>query len=78
MTTKTTYAGVSGMFANDNSCKLKPMMTAREVMQILQVSRPTLRRYVQRGILKQIHLSDRNVRFFFEDVQQIADNGRKD
>jgi predicted DNA-binding transcriptional regulator AlpA len=52
MSEQENYVGVNAVFAADNSQKLKPMMTAREVMQILQISRPTLRRYAQKGILK--------------------------
>ena len=78
MSEQENYVGVNAVFAADNSQQLKPMMTAREVMQILQISRPTLRRYAQKGILKQIRFSERNVRFSFGDVQKIANNSRKD
>ena len=45
------------------------LVNAKEACGILGVSRPTLRDYVRRGVLEQINISSRKVRF---DEQQIC------
>lgn len=67
--TKKAMAGVTTEITGDKSEKLNPMMTAHEVMQILQVSRPTLRKYARQGLLNEVRLSERNIRFCFNQVQ---------
>ncbi|MCQ2353264.1 MAG: helix-turn-helix domain-containing protein [Victivallaceae bacterium] len=50
-------------------------INAREAMEILQVSRPTLRKLVKNGNLQQINLSSRRVRFNEAAVRELAANG---
>lgn len=44
-------------------------------MELLGISRPTLRAYVRQGLLTQINLSSRKVRFAQEQVEQLASYG---
>ncbi len=61
------------------SCKQsntrRHLINAREAMEILGVSRPTLRSYVKQGQLEQVNFSSRKARFDFEEVQRFANNG---
>lgn len=52
------------------------LIKAAEAMEILQVSRPTLRSYVQQGALTQLNYSSRKVRFDEAEVRALACNGR--
>ena len=51
------------------------LISAQQAMGILKVSRPTIRTYVQRGLLHQITLSARKIRFDEEDVYELAYRG---
>lgn len=51
------------------------LINAREVMELLCISRPTLRFYVRKGYLQQINFSSRKARFDADDVQRFANNG---
>ena len=51
------------------------LITAREAMAVLAVSRPTLRFYVKQGYLQQINFSSRKARFDADEVQRFANNG---
>ena len=59
-------------------CRSKPrrsVISARTAMEILRISRPTLRAYVERGFLTQINMTARKVRFDQEQVEQFASYG---
>ena len=51
------------------------LIGARQAMEILGVSRPTLRAYVKQGFIEQIAFSSRKIRFDETDVRRFADNG---
>jgi len=51
------------------------LIGARQAMEILGVSRPTLRAYVKQGFISQIGFSSRKVRFDEEEIRLFADNG---
>jgi len=51
------------------------LIGARQAMEILGVSRPTLRAYVKQGLIKQIAFSSRKVRFDEIEIRRFADNG---
>ena len=53
----------------------KKQISAKQAMEILGVSRPTLRRLAQDGAIKQINLSCRKVRFDEKAVLEFAANG---
>ena len=61
------------------SCK-QPMarrhlINAKRAMEILGISRPTLRAYVKSGRLPQIKLSQRKIRFDENEVLHFANTG---
>jgi len=51
------------------------LIGARQAMEILGVSRPTLRKLVHQGLLTQIAFSSRKMRFDEEEIRRFADNG---
>lgn len=51
------------------------LINAREAMELLSISRPTLRAYAKRGYLQQFNFSSRAARFDFAEVQRLANNG---
>ena len=51
------------------------LIGARQAMEILGVSRPTLRGYVKQGFITQIGFSSRKVRFDEDQIRNFADNG---
>ena len=51
------------------------LIGARKAMEILGVSRPTLRSYMKQGFITQIAFSSRKVRFDEDEIQHFADNG---
>lgn len=51
------------------------LIGARQAMEILGVSRPTLRGYVKQGFVSQIGFSSRKVRFDEDEIRSFADNG---
>ena len=51
------------------------LIGARQAMEILGVSRPTLRAYVKQGFISQIGFSSRKVRFDEDEIRRFADNG---
>lgn len=51
------------------------LVGARQAMEILGVSRPTLRAYVKQGFISQIGFSSRKVRFDEDEIRRFADNG---
>ena len=53
----------------------RSLIGARKVMEILQISRPTLRAYVKSGALTQINYSPRKVRFDEEEVRNFSYSG---
>lgn len=50
----------------------RKLIGAKEAMNILQISRPTLRNYVKIGALEQINFSKRKVRFDENSVQYLS------
>ena len=53
----------------------RKLVSAKEAQAMLGVSRPTLRAYVKRGVLEQINLSSRKVRFDEQEVSRLAYGG---
>ena len=51
------------------------LIGARQAMEILGVSRPTLRAYAKQGLITQIAFSSRKIRFDEDNVRSFADNG---
>ena len=51
------------------------LIGARQAMEILGVSRPTLRSYMKQGFITQIAFSSRKVRFDENEIRRFADNG---
>ena len=48
------------------ACKSRPkrkLISAKTAMEMLQVSRPTLRQYAKDGLIHQINISSRKIRF---------------
>ena len=48
---------------------LRMVISAKEAMRILGISRPTLSAYVHQGLLTQINVSARKVRFAQDEVE---------
>ena len=61
------------------SCKQptvrRHLVSAKRAMEILGISRPTLRAYVKSGFLTQIKLSQRKIRFDESEVLHFANTG---
>lgn len=61
------------------SCKQpvvrRHLISAKKAMEILGISRPTLRAYVVCGYLTQINLSPRKIRFDEDEVLHFANTG---
>ena len=60
------------------ACRMKQrreVITAKRATELLGISRPTLRAYVRQGLLTQINISSRKVRFAQEQVEQLASYG---
>ena len=60
------------------ACRTRPqrkVINAKKAMEILSVSRPTLREYVKRGLLRQINISSRKIRFDQAEVEKLASYG---
>ena len=53
----------------------RSLIGAKKVMDILQISRPTLRAYVKSGTLTQINYSPRKVRFDEDEVYNFLYSG---
>jgi len=51
------------------------LIGARQAMDILGVSRPTLRSYMKHGFITQIAFSSRKVRFDEDEIRRFASNG---
>lgn len=72
---------VSGEHADSilRSCKQptvrRHLVNAKKAMEILGISRPTLRAYVKSGRLTQIKLSQRKTRFDEDEVLHFANMG---
>ncbi|MBO4619999.1 MAG: hypothetical protein J5654_07805 [Victivallales bacterium] len=56
----------------------RKLINAKRALEILEVSRPTLRSYVKQGKLTQINLSSRKVRFDEQEVLHLTTNGARD
>lgn len=55
--------------------RCRKLLTAKEVMKILEISRPTLRAYAKSKKLEQINISTRKVRFDEASVLRLANMG---
>ena len=72
---------VSGEHADSilRSCKQstvrRHLVNAKRAMEILGISRPTLRAYVKGGYLTQIKLSQRKIRFDEDELLHFANVG---
>ena len=72
---------VSGEHADSilRSCKQptvrRHLVNAKRAMEILGISRPTLRAYVKSGYLTQIKLSQRKIRFDEDELLHFANAG---
>ena len=72
---------VSGEHADSilRSCKQptvrRHLVSAREAMSLLGVSRPTLRAFVQRGCITQIKLSQRKIRYDEAEILRFVNSG---
>ena len=53
----------------------RKLINAKEACEILGISRPTLREYAKRGVLEQINVSSRKVRFDEMAVNRLAYHG---
>ena len=53
----------------------RKIINAKEACNILDISRPTLREYVRKGVLEQINVSSRKVRFDEVQVSHLANCG---
>ena len=51
------------------------LVSAKRAMEILGISRPTLRAYVKNGCLSQIKLSQRKIRFDESEILHFANTG---
>ena len=62
-----------------HSCKQpvvrRHLVNAKRAMEILGISRPTLRAYVKNGCLTQIKLSQRKIRYDESEVLHFANTG---
>ena len=59
------------------ACKMQgvgkcKMILAKEAMQILDISRPTLRRLTRSGKLHEVKATPRKTRFFLDEVEALA------
>ena len=61
------------------SCKQptvrRHLVNAKKAMEILGISRPTLRAYVKNGCLTQVNLSQRKIRFDEDEILHFANVG---
>ena len=55
--------------------KRKKLLLRKDVLSILGVSEPTLRKYIRRGYLPEIKLSCRKSRFDYDQVMLFAEQG---
>ncbi len=58
--------------ATQQSIPKRKLINAKAAMELLGVSRPTLREYVRRGVLEQVNISSRKVRFDEKEVSRLA------
>jgi predicted DNA-binding transcriptional regulator AlpA len=56
----------------------KPRMgTRKEAMEILGISRPTIGRWIKKGIITPIYLSPSKVRFDLNEIEWYAEHGSR-
>ncbi len=53
----------------------KRLILRKEVLQILGISIPTLRKYIRMGLVNEIKLSKRKSRFDYDEIIRFAENG---
>ena len=61
--------------AAQKSVPKRKLLTAKEAQEVLGISRVTLREYARRGVLSQINISRRKVRFDEQEVYRLAYSG---
>jgi hypothetical protein len=56
----------------------KKLLTPKEVCEILKIGRSTYQRYVDAGIIEQIHLGKNNSRAFVKraEIERLLDEGK--
>jgi excisionase family DNA binding protein len=65
-----------GKFIEPSDKPLPQLLTSYEVMEILKISKSSLRRMLDRGDLPIVHLLQRQIRFRLEDVEKLIERGR--
>ncbi|MBR6056648.1 MAG: helix-turn-helix domain-containing protein [Victivallales bacterium] len=60
---------------NGTNTRRKKMINRKEVMQLLAVSAPTLRKLIKSGKITEIKISSRKSRFDYEQVVSFLENG---
>ncbi len=63
------------MRATRQTTPKRKLINAKTACEILGISRPTLREYVRKGVLEQINISSRKVRFDEMQVSHLANCG---
>ena len=61
--------------ATRQSVPKRKLISAKAAMELLGISRPTLREYVKHGVLEQVNVSSRKVRFDEQEVSRLAYGG---
>jgi excisionase family DNA binding protein len=51
--------------------EIEPMLTSKEVMEVLKITNSTLYRLIDQGVLKKVKIG-RNVRFRAEDIRRFT------
>ena len=60
----------------DRPNEVRDLISAKETMRMLQVSRPTLRTYAAEGKIVQVNLSPRRIMFDRASVEAFINQGR--
>lgn len=69
---------MKGILSLVSEKKLKPRMgTRKEAMEILGISRPTIGRWIKKGIITPIYLSSSKVRFDLNEIEWYAEHGSR-
>lgn len=53
----------------------RKMIKRKEVLALLGVSRPTLLQYIRDKKVREVRLSSRKVRFYYDEILDFAQNG---
>ena len=55
--------------------KPRKLIHRKDVLSILGVSAPTLRKYIKAGLVNEIKMSSRKSRFYYDEVISFAETG---